>query len=71
MDHLIENSKDLRAQFNSHSIKLQQFLLSLCVKEGLGEGLAWEVEGKNTRAGGVSLAVQWLRLATCIEEGTG
>lgn len=34
MDHLIENSEDLRAQFSSHSIKPQQFLLSLRVKEG-------------------------------------
>lgn len=50
MDHLIENSKDVRAQYNSHSIKGQQSFCP-CVKEAPREGVAWEVEGQNTGAG--------------------
>lgn len=45
--HVIENSKDLRAQFNSHSIKLQHLVWFLSE-----EGLGWEVGGKIYRQEG-------------------
>lgn len=41
ISHLIENSEDLRAQFQSHSVKIQQ----LSLRE---EDLGWDVGGETT-----------------------
>lgn len=60
MDHLIENSKDLGAQFTSPSIKLQHFILSCSEKAWLGrcrqEHRAWwggsSGDGRREEGGG-------------------
>lgn len=44
LSHLVENSEDVRAQYQSHSVKLQQ----LSLRE---EGLGWEVGGETTGSG--------------------